>query len=47
MRDPDLLPLGGGGSIFAVSDEWLRHPSDEGPWAHLAGAGDAKRGREL
>ena len=51
MRDPDLRHLGGGGggSINAVSDEWLWHPPDEGPWAHyLAGAaGDAKRGREI
>ena len=47
MRNPDLLPLGGGGGgvggIFAVSDEWLRHPPDEGPWAHLAGGGRGTR----
>jgi hypothetical protein len=40
MRDPDLHHPDDG-SIYAVSDEWLWHPP-EGPWAYLAGAGDAK-----
>ena len=40
MRDPDLHHPDDG-SVYAVCDEWLWHPP-EGPWAYLAGAGDAK-----